>query len=127
MVPGSQGFYSPRWSPDGRYLIAEPNTAQSLRLYDFKLHRWSLLANVGAGYPCWSGDSQYVYFLARQEEQAISRVRIRDGELEQVARFKGMHTTGYWGQWLGLAPDDSPLILKDVGTEEVVSMDFREP
>jgi serine/threonine protein kinase/Tol biopolymer transport system component len=127
MVPGSQGFYSPRWSPDGRYLVAEPNTAQSLRLYDFKLHTWSLLANVGAGYPCWSRDSQYVYFQVRREDQAISRVRIRDRELEQVATFEGMHTTGYWGQWLGLAPDDSPLILKDVGTEEVVSMDFREP
>ena len=62
-VPGSQGFYSPRWSPDGRYLLAMPSTALSLRLYDFKLHKWSVLASVGAGYPCWSGNSEYVYWV----------------------------------------------------------------
>jgi hypothetical protein len=104
-----------------------PNSALSLRLYDFKLRKWSLLASVGTGYPCWSPSSEYVYFLARQKELAISRVSIRDQKVDQVASLKGTHTAGYWADWLGLAPDDSPLTLKDVGTQEIVSMDFREP
>ncbi len=35
--------------------------------------------------------------------------------------------TGYWNLWLGLTPDDSPLLLKDTGTHEVVSMEWHEP
>ena len=127
MLSGSQGFYSPRWSPDGHYLLAEPNTAQSLRLYDFKLRKWSVLANGRAGYPCWSRNGEYVYFLSKRKEPVILRVSIRHQKMEQVASLKEMRTTGYWGEWLGLAPDDSPLTLKDVGTEEIVSMDFHEP
>ena len=126
----SQGLYSPRWSPDGRFLVAMPLNALSLRLYDFKLHKWSQLVSVNTGhtgYPCWSANSKYVYFLARQKDPAILRVSIPDGKLEQVASLKGVPVTGYWGQWLGLAPDDSLLILKDAGTQEIVSMDFHEP
>jgi hypothetical protein len=39
----------------------------------------------------------------------------------------GFQMMGYFTQWLGLAPDDSPLVLKDAGTQEIVSMDFHEP
>jgi eukaryotic-like serine/threonine-protein kinase len=127
MLSGSQGFYSPRWSPDGRYLIAMPTDAYSLRLYDFKLHKWSVLASANPAYPCWSRNSEYVYFLDRQRAPAIVRVSIRDHKLEQIASLKGVRTTGYFGEWFGLVPDDSPLTLKDVGTEEVVSIDFHEP
>jgi eukaryotic-like serine/threonine-protein kinase len=126
-VPGSQGLYSPRWSPDGRHIVALPANALSLRLYDFDLHKWSLLANVNAAYPCWSADGRYVYFLARQKETVILRVSIRDRGLKQVLSLKGDRLTGNYGHWLGLAPDDSPLTLKDAGSQEVVSMDFHEP
>ena len=35
--------------------------------------------------------------------------------------------TGYWGLWFALTPDDSPLLLKDAGTHEIVSMEWHEP
>ena len=45
IVPGSQGFFSPRWSPDGRYIAALPNGSKGLVLYDFKTEKWSPLAS----------------------------------------------------------------------------------
>ncbi len=127
IVPGSQGFYSPQWSPDGRYLVAMPTSALSLRLYDFKAHKWSLLFTGGnAAYPCWSGDSKHVYFLG-EGKPAILRVSISNRKVKQVVSLRGLRTTGYYGEWLGLGPGDSPLVLKDAGTQEIVSMDFHEP
>jgi hypothetical protein len=29
--------------------------------------------------------------------------------------------------WLGLAPDDSPLLLKDTGSQETVVLDWEAP
>ena len=34
-LPGSKGLYSPRWSPDGRYIVAMTFDSRSLMLFDF--------------------------------------------------------------------------------------------
>jgi Tol biopolymer transport system component/tRNA A-37 threonylcarbamoyl transferase component Bud32 len=128
-IAGSEGMYSPRWSPDGRYLVAMPTSQESLMLFDFSTQKWSVLAGVSrAGYPCWSRDSQYVYFLrGRSEKPGVMRVRVTDRQIDQVASLMGFQQTGYFGFWLGLSPDDSPLLLKDTGTQEIVALDWHAP
>jgi eukaryotic-like serine/threonine-protein kinase len=128
-IPGSEGMYSPRWSPDGRYLVAMPTSQESLMLFDFSTQKWSVLASVSrAGYLCWSRDSQYVYFLlGRSEKPAVMRVKVTDRQIDQVASLMGFQQTGYFGFWLGLAPDESPLLLKDTGTQEIVALDWHAP
>jgi len=32
-----------------------------------------------------------------------------------------------FGQWMGLTPDGSPLLMRDTGTQEVYALDFEEP
>jgi Tol biopolymer transport system component len=125
----SQGLYSPRWSPDGRYIVALPTSQESLMLFDFKTQKWSSLAKANrAGYPCWSSSSQYVYYLqGRSEKPGVMRVRVPDGKPEQVVSLTGFQQTGYFGFWLGLAPDDSPLLLRDTGTQEIYALDWEAP
>ncbi|HEY1803910.1 MAG TPA: protein kinase [Terracidiphilus sp.] len=128
VVPGSQGMFSPRSSPDGRYIAAMPNGSRNLMLYDFKTQKWSLLASDPAGFPAWSHDSQFVYYFASQVTSgALKRVRISDRKVEKIADMNSFHSAGYYGAWLGLTPDDTPLTLKDAGTEDVVSMDWNAP
>ncbi len=55
------------------------------------------------------------------------RVRITDRKVEQVADLANVPTTGNVGPWLGLDPDDSPLLLKDIGTHDVYALDWEEP
>ena len=54
------------------------------------------------------------------------RVRIRDRKLERVADLKNFRQAGFWGVWLGMAPDDSPLLLRDTGTQEIYALDWKE-
>jgi Tol biopolymer transport system component len=63
-VPGSKGLYSPRWSPDGRYLAALNLDSTKLLLFDFKIQKWSdWITEPGAlGYPNWSPDGSYLYY-----------------------------------------------------------------
>jgi serine/threonine protein kinase/Tol biopolymer transport system component len=124
-LPQSKGLFSPRWSPDGRYIAAMPGDWLSIVLYDFATQQWSELAKGGVGYPSWSKDGQYVYFLHVPSDPAVVRVRIRDRKLEQVMDLKNFRMAGYSGFWLGLAPDDSPLLLRDIGSQEIYALDWE--
>jgi eukaryotic-like serine/threonine-protein kinase len=125
-VPGSDGYTSPRWSPDGRYIVAMTRDALKMVLFDFYTRKWSdLLAGIPVGFPNWSHDGQYVYFVRNLGSAAVFRIRISDRKLEQVADLEGFTPTGYWGDWLGLDPEDSPLMLRDVGQQDVYSFDWK--
>ena len=127
LIPGSEGLFSPRWSPDGRYVVAMPISSRSLMLFDFKSQKWTLLAAEPASFPCWSHDSQFVYFLSSSSNEVVDRVRISDRKVEQVVSLKDFPMTGQYGRWLNLAPDDSPMLFRDVGTQDIVSMDWNAP
>lgn len=123
-LPGSLGYSSPRWSPDGRYIVALTPGALKMGLFDFETGKWSDLIETTVSFPNWSKDGEYVYFLHYPENPAIYRIRIKDRKLELVVDLKGFVPTGFWGLWLGLDPDDSPLMLRDAGTQDVYSLDF---
>jgi len=126
-LPGSDKLFSPRWSPDGRYIMGLPADSLGLRLFDFQTQKWAVLTKTAASYPAWSRDGQYVYFLQQQPAPGVFRIGIRDRKVEQVVNLKGFQMTGYWGLWLSLAPDDSPLLLKDAGSQEIVALDWQVP
>ena len=123
-VPGSFGYGSPRWSPDGRHILALNKHERKMVLFDFQTGKWSDLSEKTIDFPNWSRDGKYVYFLHYPENPALLRIRINDRKLEQVVDLKGFLATGFWGFWLGLDPEDSPLMLRDAGTQDVYSLDW---
>ena len=126
-LPGSQGLYGPRWSPNGRYIVATPVIPTSLVLFDFQTQKWSELVKGAHAYQAWSRDGQWVYFLRFPKNPAVFRVRPSDGREERVADLTNFKGTGNLGPWLGLAPDDSPLLLRDTGTQDIYALDWRAP
>ena len=70
-LPRSRGLYSPRWSPDGSYVVAMPADSLGLVLFDFKTQKWLQLAKVRAAFPNWSKDGRAVYFLRWLEHPAL--------------------------------------------------------
>ena len=101
-----------------------PANTLGVWLFDFKTRKWTALTDAPAAYPCWSRDGQYLYFLA---PPSVMRVGIHDRKVEQVVSLKGFQMTGYFGFWLGLTPNDSPLVLKDTGAQNIVAMKWIAP
>ena len=126
-LPDSQGLYSPRWSPDGRYVSAFSADSKRLLLFDFQTRKWTELANGSLGWLNWSHDGQYVYVLDTRGRNAVVRIRISDRKTEQVVDLKNFASTGRYGGCLALAPDDSPLLLRDTGTQDVYSVNWEAP
>jgi Tol biopolymer transport system component len=126
-LPGSKGLFSPHWSPDGRYIEAQPIDSHSLMLFDFATQTWEEIAKVSGAYATWSKTADYVYFLHWDEPRSVMRVRIRDRKLERVADLKNLGQAGQFLLSLALAPDDSPLLTRDTGTEEIYALDWQAP
>ena len=55
------------------------------------------------------------------------RFRVADHKAEQVADLKDFTSAGRYGGSLALAPDDSPLLLRDTGSQDVYSVDWNAP
>jgi DNA-binding winged helix-turn-helix (wHTH) protein/WD40 repeat protein len=129
MLPGSDGLFSPHWSPDGRYVLAMSLVSLKLMLFDFSTHKWAELVSGPAAYPNWSHDGSYVYFINPYiAEPAVYRIRISDRKLELVTTLSRQRLG--WnivGKWTGLAGDDSPLVLRDTGSEEIYALDWEAP
>jgi eukaryotic-like serine/threonine-protein kinase len=125
-LPGSQGIFSPRWSSNGRYIVGLTSDQARIVLFDFQTQKWTDLAKGGVGWPSWSKDGQYVYVLATGE-RAVLKIRASTGQVERVADLKSFRATGEWGWLLALAPDDSLLLLRDAGTQDVYSLDWEAP
>ncbi|HWZ26076.1 MAG TPA: protein kinase [Verrucomicrobiae bacterium] len=131
IIPGTQGLWSPRLSPDGRYLAGLYANMQRLMLFDLKTQKTTELANgTNVGWPEWSRDSQYVYFAfysSASDVEKLTRVRISDRKLEEIQSLKDIPPAGFFGNWCGLATDDSPLVLRNAATQEIYALDVDLP
>jgi len=57
----------------------------------------------------------------------VIKVRVGDGKTDKVLDLKNIALTGLYGVWLDVAPDDSPIVLRNAGTQDVYSLDWEEP
>jgi eukaryotic-like serine/threonine-protein kinase len=130
-LAGSEGLWHPRPSPDGRFVSALTANSQSIMLFDTKSGKWAELAKAVVNSTAWSRDSQYIYFDNYPEKDAaVFRVRISNDLVERVANLGGLRraesATLLW-PWMGLAPDGSPLLVRDIGTQEIYALDVNWP
>jgi Tol biopolymer transport system component/DNA-binding winged helix-turn-helix (wHTH) protein len=121
-IPGSQGRWSPRWSPDGRY-IAALTAGASLAVFDFKTQQWSPVIQEGeVSIHTWSHDGKFIYFLRGVDHPGVYRMRPSGGEAEQVVDLQGFRFTGVAVYFMGLDPEDTPLLLRDTGVDDIFAL-----
>ena len=127
VLPGSEGLWAPRWSKDGRHLVAHRFDFQNLMLFDFTTRKWEELDRGNLHFANWSRDGKYVYY-ERWEKNDTSAVRIRisDRKVERFGSLKEFRRTiGPERCWSGLAPDDSLLVLRDIGGQEIYRFNWE--
>ena len=129
-VPNSDGLFSPRLSPDGRYISALTVSMAELKLFDTTTERWSSLAEgVQLSFNEWSHDGRYIYFRGNQGGAArLLRVRIVDSELEEILNLKDFpQRSEVLSLLIGLAPDDAPLLIRDRSVQEIYALELQFP
>lgn len=127
IVPGSEGMFSPRWSPDGRWIAALSLNQKSLMLFDVAEQRWKELAKTSAADPSWSTDSKSVYVHAfLEDKQPILRIGVPNGDIHVLADLSGFHdraTVNYF--FGGLTPKNDLFVQPRIGTGDLFTLDLK--
>lgn len=131
-LPGSKGMLAPRWSPDGHYISTFSVDGKKAMLLEVSTGTWSELATgTILLYPNWSLDSKYAYFEdLGADGPEIDRVSVATHKKERMAVLKGVPRVPMLDSgapWNGLAPDGSPLIMRDLGNRELYSLELQLP
>jgi Tol biopolymer transport system component len=124
-----QEFVIPTSSPDGRSIAAASADGQKLMVFDVNARKWSELLKMSVGWTTWSPDGKYLYFdTGLADNPAFYRFRLADRKLERLADLKGFRRVILnWIPWSGITPDGSPLLLRDISSQEVYALDFEAP
>jgi Tol biopolymer transport system component/DNA-binding winged helix-turn-helix (wHTH) protein len=127
-IPDSAGLFSPRLSPDGRYIAAMPMDQRALMLYDRSAGRWITLAKHGVGDPTWSHDGRYVYFQDFLEPgKPIYKVAVPGGKPQPVATIQSLlPISAIDYRLIGLAPGDLPIVTARTPDVNLYSVDLNE-
>jgi eukaryotic-like serine/threonine-protein kinase len=131
-IPGSEQTVGPRLSPDGRYISFFTVDTKTEKLLEVSTGKWSDLATGNVlQYPNWSPDSKYAYFEdLGPDGPEIDRVSIATRKKERVASLKGIVRVNMPESaipWNGMAPDGSPMIMRDVSTRDIYGLELQLP
>lgn len=132
-LPGSTGLWTARACPTGRCIAAVTRDNRKLVLYDMRRAKWTELASfsdstIGAN-PTWSSDGRFIYVDAPDSsDPAIYRISVPGKRMERVAGLKGIQrVNGDIGLWMGLTPENLPLIMRTVQSNEIYAWDWIAP
>jgi Tol biopolymer transport system component len=126
-LAGSQGMFSPRWSPDGHYLAAMTSDSSGLMLFDFGTRNWKKIGSGTLSWLNWSPDGKFIYLKDSAGKGSVERFRIPDGKVDRIVDLKDFVLTGLGGGAVSVAPDGSPLLLRDRGTQDIYALDWIQP
>jgi Tol biopolymer transport system component len=132
-IRGSEDLFSPRWSPNGRYLAATSVDSTKIMLYDFQTQKWTGWVTDARNilYGSWSADSRYFYYSndsSFADNPAYHRAKLGESQPRELFSLNNLRRyAGIWGSWSGMAPDGSQLFVKDTSTQEIYALDVTLP
>lgn len=130
-VAGSSELWSPKWSADGKYLLAETLTSRNILVWEFARQSWREVCKADSeiGYAWWSADSKWIYFNeagGAGRNAKVSRVEVGSGRIETVLELSDVRMAHSLGAWFGLGPHDELLFLRDTSRMDLYAITIEK-
>lgn len=120
-VPGSQGLWTARWSPRGDYIAALTTDNRTLMLFNIASGKWSPLATTNPiADMVWSRSGDALYFVDYYLQRGIFRISLKSRRIEEVGSLAGFRSGP--SARLVIAPDNSLLLIRDAGSQEIYAL-----
>jgi Tol biopolymer transport system component len=130
-LPGSESMAYPKCSPAGDVLAMQrPAEGAALPVYWALFagrNDWERLGDLSLTHPNWSRDGQSFVGLDTRTRR-IERWSKTTRRLETVAEVGDIPLVSWvHAPWMGLAPDGSPLVVRDRSTRDLYALDWEAP
>ena len=124
VAPASEDLCCANWIPNDTRLLASSADRHHLVRYDPVSGARTDVYRGAFQYFASSRDGHYVYFDSGiGAHAAIYRVPIGGGPPEHVADLDEVRRThGLFGLWMDLAPDDSPMMLRNTSSQQIYAL-----
>jgi Tol biopolymer transport system component/DNA-binding winged helix-turn-helix (wHTH) protein len=104
-VPGSEGLFGPRWSPDGRIIAAlERDGQRRLLIYRMDGRKWAMPFDGRVDWPVWNKESTAILFKGGDGLEAID---VRTERVTKTVTMKNEEIGGFTHA-IGRSYDDAP-------------------
>ncbi len=125
-IPGTEGMFIPRWSPDRRFIAGLAGPQWKLSLYDIATQKQTEISNAQSVNLSWSRDGKSLFFInGSGTDQALWRLRMSDRKLEQIVSLKTIPISG--GHWFEAGLNNSLMISQSIGIDEIYALDWIAP
>jgi Tol biopolymer transport system component len=128
LLPGSKDTVGP-WFATQDTVVATANDQSKLVRYDFRTQKWSDILTSPDKFVNWemSPDGKYFYYSTGGNNSTVFRMRVADDVVEHVVSLKNVRMVNDpdSGPKLNVTPDNSVLVLRDIGTEELYALSIQ--
>jgi DNA-binding winged helix-turn-helix (wHTH) protein len=128
LIPDSREMGGPFWPVNG--MLVAPTLSpgkEGFATFDFRTQKWSPLVKGMFQHWMTSIDGEYLYLMTGGDDPKILRVRLSNGTLDTLASLKSFRPVvdKDTDKWLGVATDGSPVLTRDIGTQEIYDLSVR--
>jgi TolB protein len=133
IMSGSEGFYMPTWSPDGKYMVADAQNPSRLVLYSAEGGIWRTLREFDRPYGTWvwSNDSKFLYLDMQDtgpgQEPGLYRLTAPDGAWSQITSYDKLTFGGTAGQgaFPSVTSDGQPAVMNNTSIDQIYSANWH--
>jgi Tol biopolymer transport system component len=127
-VPSSQGMFAGRWINQNT-LVASNQDRTKFLIFDFRTQKWTELAAAALVASAISPDRKYLYYTTGGSEPKAWRLRFADRRIEAITGLNDPSRAGKmgWIPGINVAPDGSPVLTRDIGTQEIYALNISWP
>jgi hypothetical protein len=122
-MPGTEGYYLPSWSPDGKYMVAIAVHPSRMMLYTAETKTWRELKrfDVPWGYWAWSRDSKSLYMALVDYQKGMYRLTVPDGKWEKIGGMERVDLRDR-DSFVSLTADGHPAIMSHTGVAQIYAL-----
>lgn len=126
--PDSEGLWTARWSPDGRFIAALTTDSKAVVILDVarktrkEIARFHYISN-----PMWSANSAWIYSEVDELPQgkAMYRVHFDGARVERIAELAGF--TSPPDRWFGVTPNGTIIGARSVTVSDIYALECEFP
>ena len=129
-IPDSKRTLGPWFDSQDSIIVTAEDQSKLVR-YNLKTKKWTDLISSPNKFVNWatSPDMKYFVYSTGGTNPTAFRLRLSDGAVETISSLKDVHNVDEIesGPSLSASPDDSILITRDIGTQEIYALTVKWP